>query len=242
MTKEVFGSQKVMDGFISVDVNRATELIKKLDTNLSKAFPQMQSALDRSLTKKEKDVFLKEINELMFEGDLTKLVDGKRSDAFVKTLKDKGLDEKVINSIVGTVDEARSTMGNLIKTTNNYNSKELKNILQERIKGLTQNTYRIFETSPVLGVFGRYRPTDDSMAEAIDFFRQQIASTNKDKKFKVDSDTYYEEAKNIVERIIEDGIKAKKTGRGLADPNYVSKTLTALPGGKFVDEVIERNL
>ena len=240
MTKEVFGSQKVMEGFRSGDVNRATELIKKLDTNLSKAFPQMQSALDRSLTKKEKDVFLKEINELMFDGDLTKLVDGKRSDAFVKTLKDKGVDEKVINSIVGTVDEARSTIGNLIKTTNNYNSKELKDILQDRIKGLTQNTYKIFETSPVLGVFGRYRPTDDSMAEAIDFFRQQIAVTNKDKKFKLDSDTYYEEAKNIVERIIEDGIKAKKTGRGLADPNYVSKTLTDLPGGKFVDEVIER--
>ena len=76
LTKQVFGSQKVMEGFRSGDVNRATELIKKLDTNLSKAFPQMQSALDRSLTKKEKDVFLKEINELMFEGDLTKLVDG----------------------------------------------------------------------------------------------------------------------------------------------------------------------
>mgnify|MGYP003645590314 FL=1 len=240
MTKEVFGSQKVMEGFRSADVNRATELIRKLDTNLSKAFPQMQSVLDRSLTNKEKDVFLKEINELMFDGDLTKLIDGKKSDAFVKALKDKGVDQKVIDSIVGTVDEARSTIGNLIKTTNNYNSKELKDILQDRIKGLTQNTYKIFETSPVLGVFGRYRPTDDSMAEAIDFFRQQIAGTNKDKTFKLDSDTYYEEAKNIVERIIEDGIKAKKTGRGLADPNYVSKTLTDLPGGKFVDEVIER--
>ena len=46
-------------------------------------------------------------------------------------------------------------------------------------------------------MFGRYRPTDDSMVEAIDFFRQQIAGTNKDKAFKLDSDTYYEEAKNI---------------------------------------------
>ena len=240
LTKAVFGSQKVMEGFRSADVNRATELIRNLDTNLSKAFPQMQSVLDRSLTKKEKDGFLKEINDLMFDGDLTKLIDGKRSDAFVKTLKDKGVDQKVIDSIVGTVDDARNTIGNLIKTTNNYNSKELKNILQDRIKGLTENTYKIFETTPVLGVFGRYRPTDDTMTEAIDFFRQQIATTNKDKKFKLESDTYYEEAKNIVERIIEDGIKAKKTGRGLADPNYVSKTLTDLPGGKFVDEIIER--
>ena len=240
LTKEVFGSQKVMEGFRSADVNRATELVRQLDTNISKAFPQMQAALDRSLTKKEKDQFLKEINDLMLDGDLTKLVDGKKSDAFVKTLKDKGVDQKVIDSITGTIDEARSTIGNLVKTTDNFNSKELKGILQDRIKGLTENTYKIFETTPVLGVFGRYRPTDDSMVEAIDFFRQQIATTNKDKAFKLDSDTYYEEAKNIVERIIEDGIKAKKTGRGLADVNYVSKTLTDLPGGKFVDEIIER--
>ena len=33
LTKQVFGSQKVMEGFRSGDVNRATELIKKLDTN-----------------------------------------------------------------------------------------------------------------------------------------------------------------------------------------------------------------
>ncbi len=240
LTKEVFGSQKVMEGFRSADVNRATELVRQLDANISKSFPQMQAALDRSLTKKEKDQFLKEINDLMLDGDLTKLVDGKKSDAFVKTLKDKGVDQKVIDSITGTIDEARNTIGNLVKTTENFNSKELKGILQDRIKGLTENTYKIFETTPVLGVFGRYRPTDDSMVEAIDFFRQQIATTNKDKAFKLDSDTYYEEAKNIVERIIEDGIKAKKTGRGLADVNYVSKTLTDLPGGKFVDEIIER--
>ena len=240
LTKEVFGSQKVMEGFRAGDLNRATELIRKLDKNMSSAFPQMQTALDRSLTKKEKDLFYKEITDLLFEGDLTKLSNPKKTDAFVKNLKNQGISEDVIDSITKTIDESRSTIGNLIQTTNNYNSKELKKILQERIKGLVQNTYKIFETKPVLGVFNRYRPTDDSMTEAIDFFRQQIASTNKDTKFKLKSDKYYEDAKSIVERIIEDGIKAKKPGRGLADPNYVSKTLTDLPGKKFIDEVIER--
>ena len=240
LTKEVFGSQKVMEGFRSGDVNRATELIRNLDTSVGKAFPQMQSVLDRSLTKKEKELFYKEINDLMLDGDLTKLTDPKKADAFVKSLKDKGVSEEVIESITKTIDESRSTIGNLIETTNKFNSKELKGILQDRIKGLTENTYKIFETTPVLGVFGRYTPTDDTMTEAIDFFRQQIASTNKDTKFVLKSDKYYEDAKSIVDRILEDGIKAKKTGRGLADPNYVSKTLTDLPGGKFVDEVIER--
>ena len=111
------------------------------------------------------------------------------------------MDEKVIASLyTGTIDEARSTIGNLIKTTNKYNSKELKGILTRKNKRFNRKHLQEFlKTTPVLGVFGRYRPTDDSMVEAIDFFRQQIASTNKDKAFKLDSDTYYEEAKNIVD-------------------------------------------
>ena len=56
------------------------------------------------------------------------------------------------------------------KDYKNFNSKELKGILQDRIKGLTENTYKIFETTPVLGVFGRYRPTDDSMVGSYRFF------------------------------------------------------------------------
>ena len=37
LTKAVFGSQKVAEGFRSSDVNRATELIKKLDRSVSKS-------------------------------------------------------------------------------------------------------------------------------------------------------------------------------------------------------------
>ena len=66
LTRSLFGSQKVMEGFRSADLNRATELVKNLDKSISKAFPQMQDALDRSLTKKEKELFYKEINDKVF--------------------------------------------------------------------------------------------------------------------------------------------------------------------------------
>jgi hypothetical protein len=39
-----------MEGFRAADLNRATELVKNLDRSVSKAFPQMQKVLDRSLT------------------------------------------------------------------------------------------------------------------------------------------------------------------------------------------------
>ena len=239
LTRTIFGSQKVMEGFRSADLNRATELVKNLDKSISKAFPQMQDALDRALTNKEKEVFYKEINDLMLDGDLTKLSDPKKTEAFVESLKKKNVDNKVITEITKTIDEARSTIGGLIETTGKFNPQELKDILQERIKGLVQNTYRIFETKPVLGMLGRYKPTDDAIQGAIAFFRRQISEANKDATFDPNGIKYYEDAKNIVDRIIEDGIRAGKSKKGLADPNYVAKTLEDLPGEKFVKQVIE---
>ena len=240
LTRSIFGSQKVMEGFRSADLNRATDLVKTLDKTVSKAFPQMQDALDRSLTKQEKELFYKEINDLMLDGDLTKLSDPKKLEAFTASLKKKNVSEKIINELTTTIDEARSTIGGLIEATGKYNSKELKDILQERIKGLVGNTYKIFETKPLLGMLGRYKPTDEAIQGAIAFFRRQIAQSNKDASFDPNSAKYYEDAKNIVDRIIEDGLKAAKSKKGLADPNYVAKTLEDLPGEKFVKKFIEK--
>ena len=72
---------------------------------------------------------------------------------------------------------------------------KLKDILQERIKGLVGNTYKIFETKPLLGMLGRYKPTDEAIQGAIAFFRRQIAQSNKDASFDPNSAKYYEDAK-----------------------------------------------
>ena len=62
LTKSLFASQKVMEGFKASDLNRATELIRELDKGILRAFPQMQEVLDRSLKTKEKEKFYKELN------------------------------------------------------------------------------------------------------------------------------------------------------------------------------------
>jgi len=239
LSKAVFGSQKVMEGFKAKDLNRATELIRDLDKGISRAFPQMQEVLDRSLTTQEKDKFYKELNELLFDGDLTKLSDPKKTEAFTRDLRKKGVNEKVVKNILDTIDESRSKIGGLIEATGNLNSKELKGILQDRIKTLTKSTYKIFEQEPILGVFRKYKPTDESMVKSIDFFRRQIAEANKDVTFDPNSSKYYEDAKNIVDRILEDGVRAKKSKRGLADPSYVKKTLTDARGEDFAKQVMK---
>ena len=239
LTKSLFASQKVMEGFKAGDLNRATELIKQLDRGISRAFPQMQEVLDRSLTTKEKDKFYKELNELLFDGDLTKLSDPKKTDTFIKDLAKKGVDEKVVKNIIDTIDESRLKIGGLIEATGNLNSKELKDILQDRIKTLTKSTYKIFEQQPILGVFRKYKPTDESMIRSIDFFRRQIAEANKDITFDPNSTKYYEDAKNIVDKILEDGVKARKSKRGLADPNYVKKTISDVKGEDFAKQIMK---
>ena len=239
LTKSLFASQKVMEGFKAGDLNRATELIKQLDRGISKAFPQMQEVLDRSLTAKEKDKFYKELNDLLFDGDLTKLSDPAKTNAFIKDLTEKGVDEKVVKNILDTIDESRIKIGGLIEATGNLNSQELKAILQDRIKTLTKSTYKIFEQEPILGVFRKYKPTDESMVKSIDFFRRQIAEANKDVTFDINSAKYYEDAKNIVDRILEDGVKARKSKRGLADPNYVKKTISDVKGEDFAKQIMK---
>ena len=87
LTRAVFGSQKVMEGFRAKDLNRATELVKQLDRTVSKAFPEMQKVLDKSITKAEKDEFYKGINELILDGDLTKMVNPKTLDKFVANIR-----------------------------------------------------------------------------------------------------------------------------------------------------------
>jgi len=241
LTKALFGSQKVMEGFKAADMNRATELVKNIDRTVGKALPQMQKVLERSLTKEEQETFYKELNELILDGDLTKLTSAKDSDKFIKSLKKRGVDNETALSLMDVVDEARDTFANLIKTTNSFNAPELKSILQDRIKSTVKNTYKIFEDAPFLGLFGRYKPTDEVKEKATKFFQKQIADANQDVTFNPRSTKYYQEAREIVDKILEDGIKKSKNKvKGLPDTDYIRKTLESDFGKDkgFISKVI----
>ena len=237
LTKALFGSQKIMEGFRSADMNRATELVKSLDKTIQRAFPEMQKVLDRSLSKQEKEEFYSQINKLILDGDLTKTIPNKtKVDIFTKSLKEKGLGQETIGDILNTVDGARQTVGDLIKTTNKYNSEELKKILQERIKASVSNTYKIFEDSPFLGIFGRYKPTEEVKEGATIFFAKQLASS----AGKKNTEPFYQQARDIVDRILEDGIQAKKSAKGLPSPSYIKRTLEGFgKDEKFIKNIID---
>ena len=240
LTKALFGSQKVMEGFRASDMNKATELVKNLDRIISKAFPEMQKVLDRSITKEEKELFYKEINDLILDGDLTKPLSDfsnpKKLQKFVDDLEKKGISEETTGALMSTIDDARATFKNLIETTNKYNAPELKNILQDRIKESVKTTYKIFEDAPVLGIFGRYKPTEEVKEGATKFFQKQLSDANAGK----DPDLFYQEARDIVDKILEEGTKVVKKPNILPDPSYIKRTLEGLgKDEKFIKNIVD---
>jgi len=236
LTKEVFGSQRVMEGFRNADSNRATELVRNLTRTINKAFPQMQQVLDRSLTTKEKDSFLKEVNEMIFDGDVTDIWNPKKTRQLVDTLKKKGVNKNTSSEIVNILTDARQTFSNLIDTVGKYDGqKELVKLLKTRIKDYTGNTYKIFEQNPILGIFGRYKPTEEVKEAAGNYFKKLLRKDNP----KMRASTAEQESRQLVEKILEDGVKVSKSRATVPDISYVKKTLEDMGYERFVDDIVD---
>ena len=242
LTKELFKSQRVMEQFKSSDINRATQIVRNLTRSIDSAFPDIQKALDKTLTVKDKKKFYEDLNKLLFDGDInTGVLDPKKSDAMLTKLKDMNVSGETSGKIINNLEQARSEFARLSKLTQGKEKNELTDILKERIQSYVGNTYRIFEDKPILGFFNRYRPSDEAMTNAINFFRAQIAKSDANRKAPYDPNgtQYFQEARQIVNNLITDATKIKKA-EGLPNINYINKTLQEAPGGDFVAKVMKK--
>ena len=242
LTKDLFSSQRVMEQFKSSDINRATELVRNLTRSIDEAFPEMQKALDKTLTSKEKKKFYADINQILFDGDIsTGVLDPKKTDVFLNGLKKQGVSGETSGKIMNNLEEARSKFAELISLTQGKNKNEITDILKDRISKYVGSTYRIFEDKPILGIFRKFKPTDEAMSNAINFFRAQIAKQDKNAKTPYDPNgiQYFQEARQIVNNLLSDATKIKKA-EGLPNINYIKNTLADSPGGEFVAKVMEK--
>ena len=242
LTKELHGSQRLMEQFKARDINRATQIVRDLTRAIDSAFPDIQKALDKTLTGKDKKKFYEDLNKLLFDGDLTTgVLDPKKSDAMLTKLKNMGVRGETSGKIIQQLENARSEFARLSKLTQGKGKNELTDILKDRIKNYTGNTYRIFEDKPILGFFNRFKPSDEAITNAINFFRAQIAKSDANKKVPYDPNgvQYFQEARQIVNNLIADASKVKKA-EGLPNINYINKTLQDAPGGDFVKKVMAK--
>jgi hypothetical protein len=232
LPQEVFESEMAKAGLKARDTFRAREIVENITKEVDKIFPRTGKFFDTS-TNKEQVGFYKKLNEVLFEGDLNKPINPKATDDLIRLLKEKKIPEESITNIVTNLNGARNEFTNLINILNRNaegkiaaGAKDLQKIMKDRIEGWLGGTYRIFQKPKGLfKLFQKFEPTDQAYANAINLFRRYLSKTDKDRKtpFSLEGTEYYEEAKYLVDDIINQA-QVKKKPAGLPDITYQNKT------------------
>ena len=232
LPEEVFEAEMAKQGLKARDTFRAKELVTNITKEVDKIYPSSGKFFDSSTNAEQKN-FYKQLNDVLFEGDLNKPINPGAKDALIKTLKNKEVGEEAIGTITSNLDSARNEFTNLISILErnaegkiSAGAKDLQKIMKERIEGWLGGTYRIFQQPKGLfKLFQQFKPTDEAYVNAINLFRRYLAKTDKDRKkaFDPDGTEYYEQAKYAVDDIINQ-VQVKKKPGGLPDVAYQDKT------------------
>lgn len=232
LPQEVFEAEMAKQGLKARDTFRAKELVTNITKEVDKIYPSSSKFFDSSTNAEQKN-FYKQLNDVLFEGDLNKPINPGAKDSLIRTLKDKKVSEESIGTITSNLDAARNEFTNLISILERNSAgkvsagaKDLQKIMKERIEGWLGGTYRIFQQPKGLfKLFQQFKPTDEAYVNAINLFRRYLAKTDKGRKttFDPDSTEYYEQAKYAVDDIINQ-VQVKKKPGGLPDVAYQDKT------------------
>ena len=232
LPEEVFEAEMAKQGLKARDTFRAKELVTNITKEVDKIYPSSGKFFDSSTNAEQKN-FYKQLNDVLFEGDLNKPINPGAKDALIKTLKNKEVGEEAIGTITSNLDSARNEFTNLISILErnaegkiSAGAKDLQKIMKERIEGWLGGTYRIFQQPKGLfKLFQQFKPTDEAYVNAINLFRRYLSKTDKSrtKPFDPDSTEYYEQAKFAVDDIINQ-VQVKKRPGGLPDVAYQDKT------------------
>ena len=244
---EVFEAEMAKAGLKARDTFRAKEIVENITREVDKIFPSTGKFFDTTTNKEQVD-FYKKLNDVLFEGDLSKPINPKASDDLIKLLKQKEIPEESITNIVTNLNGARNEFTNLINILNrnagtkiSAGAKDLQAIMKERIEGWLGGTYRIFQKPKGLfKLFQKFKPTDEAYANAINLFRRYLAQTDpkrpKDAPIDLSGTDYYEKAKFLVDDVINQ-VQVKKKPGGLPDITYQNatamskkKTFEGIPG------------
>lgn len=151
LPREVFESEMAKAGLKARDTFRAREIVENITREVDKVYPRSGKFFDTSTDTQQKD-FYKKLNDVLFEGDLTKEINPRAVDNLVKFLKKADIDEEAAQNIIFNLNNARGEFTNLINILNKNagskkasGAKDLQKIMKERIEGWLGGTYRIFQ-------------------------------------------------------------------------------------------------
>ena len=247
---EVFEAEMLKQGLKARDTSRAKEIVNNITREVNKIFPETQTMFDKS-SRGEKEKFLTRLNDLLFEGDLRSPLDPKKVDTLIDSLKAKNITERQRQNIVVGVNNARNEFTNLIDILDKNIAKgvklkegvkTLKEILKDRVQGQIGSTYKVYEDrGGIFKLFRGYEPTDEAYSNAVNLFRRFLSKTDKFKKepYNPDSTQYLQEARDIVDDILNQMSRRKKAGT-LPNVTYTSKTMGGVERIKAFDKAVGR--
>ena len=253
LPEEVFAAEMTKQGLKARDTDAAKEIVNTITKEVDKVFPEMETIFNKS-TKQEKDKFLDLLNKTLFEGDISKPINPKSMDDIVRQMDDIELDPQSRQKIVGAIDNARNEFTTLVGYLNNNikdkknlkpGLEELQELLKDRVQGWVGSTYRAFEPrSRFFKAFQRYKPTEQAYNNSIALFRRYLAKTDpsrpKDTGLDLEGTTdYYQQAKYMVDDILEQGQQARKKPGQLPDLNYTDKTAQGIKTKSF-EEMLKK--
>jgi len=224
--QELFEVQAKETGRLMSDTNFAMEQVKRIDQEVDKIFPEVKSFLNKT-TENDRSKFLKEINDLMFEGDLKKGIPKESLNNFIETAKKYKANSKSVNNIVNSLSKVRNKFSDLMDITaegpvgmipagtKQKLQTNLRQLMGDRVKQYIGTTYRIFQNEN-FGFYSRYKPTESSVNKTKELFKRYAA---KNKNPITD-----EEAEMLVNNVLD---QAKKYNPKTKLPSFTYDNLTA---------------
>jgi len=224
--QELFEVQARETGRLMADTNFAMEQVKRIDKEVDKIFPEVKSFLNKT-TEDNRGKFLKEINDLMFEGDLKKGIPDEALDRFIDTANKLKASDQSISNIVTSLNKVRTKFSDLMDITaegpvgmipagtKQKLQTNLRQLMGNRVKQYIGTTYRIFQNEN-FGFYSRYKPTEESINKTKELFKRYAA---KNKNPITD-----EEAEMLVNNVLD---QARQYNPKTKLPSFTYDNLTA---------------
>ncbi len=214
---EVFKSEMLKQGLKTKDSYRAKQIVANITKVVDGIFPVSQEMADKSI-KAQKLKFVKDLNEVLLDGDLAEGLDPAKLKKIIDQLDVKNISKEQQELLVDALNTGRGELNNLINILQQTSGgagktaqTELKELFKKRLEGYVGNTFQIFETkSNLFNLFRKYTPTEESYKNAVKVFAGGGMRTE-------------QEARQIVDQILDQAQKMKKP-KPLPDFKYTQKS------------------
>jgi hypothetical protein len=180
--QEVFLSRTKERGRMMADTNFAMEQVKRIDQEVDKMFPEVKSLMNKT-TEDNRGNFLKELNELLFAGNLKEGIPDQAYNQFLKSATKKGASDESIGIMTNAISNVRKKFDELMDISAQGPAKtemikkfqtNMRELMGDRVKQYLGTTYRIFQNEN-FGFYTRYKPTDEAVNKVKTMFMRYAA-------------------------------------------------------------------